>query len=113
MSSEPQKDPSKIKTILAATDFSATADVALDWALALARQHQARLCLVHALTLPAPLPDYIPTGTDFGQEMHEIALRKLEQTAQRVRDAGVAVGPRRADRRAVAGHLPRRRGDRR
>jgi len=82
---------SKLGTVVAATDFSTTADVALDWAMALARQHGARLCLVHALTLPAPLPDYIPSGNDFGQEMHQIALRKLEETAQRVREAGLEV----------------------
>jgi nucleotide-binding universal stress UspA family protein len=82
---------SKLTRIVATTDFSDTADVALEWAMALASQHGASLCLVHALTLPAPLPDYVPSGTDFGQEMHQIALRKLEETAARVRAAGIAV----------------------
>jgi nucleotide-binding universal stress UspA family protein len=82
---------STLTRIVATTDFSDTADVALEWAMALARQHGASLCLVHALTLPAPLPDYVPSGTDFGEEMHQIALRKLEETAARVRAAGIAV----------------------
>ena len=82
---------STLTRIVATTDFSDTADVALEWAMALARQHGASLCLVHALTLPAPLPDYVPSGTDFGQEMHQIALRKLDETAARVRAAGIAV----------------------
>jgi nucleotide-binding universal stress UspA family protein len=81
----------KLSRILAATDFSDTADVALAWAAALARQHGASLTLVPALTLPAPLPDYLPSGADFGQEMHQIAVRKLEETADRVRAAGLEV----------------------
>jgi nucleotide-binding universal stress UspA family protein len=77
--------------IVAATDFSDTAGAAVGWAVDIARQHGAVVHLVHALTLPAPLPDYVPAGADFGRELHEVALRKLEETAVRVREAGVEV----------------------
>lgn len=77
--------------IVAATDFSETADAALGWAVDIARQHGARIHLVHALTLPAPLPDYIPAGSDFGEELHKGALGKLEAVAETVRQAGVEV----------------------
>jgi nucleotide-binding universal stress UspA family protein len=46
---------------------------------------------VHGLTLPAPLPDYVPAGADFGQELHRIALHRLEETAERARRAGLEV----------------------
>ncbi|HEX6202251.1 MAG TPA: universal stress protein, partial [Thermoanaerobaculia bacterium] len=63
--------------IVAATDFSDTAGAAVDWAVDIARQHGAVIHLVHALTLPAPLPDYVPAGADFGRELHEVAVAKL------------------------------------
>lgn len=84
-------DHRPLARVLAATDFSETAGAAVDWAVDIARQHGARVHLVHALTLPAPLPDYVPAGADFGQELHEVALAKLEETAARVRAAGVEV----------------------
>jgi nucleotide-binding universal stress UspA family protein len=77
--------------IVAATDFSETAGAAVDWAVDIARQHGARIHLVHALTLPAPLPDYVPAGADFGRDLHAVALAKLEEAAARVRQAGVEV----------------------
>ncbi|HUO85779.1 MAG TPA: universal stress protein [Thermoanaerobaculia bacterium] len=84
-------DGAPLARIVAATDFSETADAALDWAVDIARQHGAGLRLIHALTLPAPLPDYVPAGADFGEELHSVALAKLEETAARVRQAGVEV----------------------
>jgi len=82
---------SKLTRVLAATDFSPTADVAVDRAIDVARQHGAALRLVHVLTLPAPLPDYVPASSDFGQELHEIALKKLSETAERAERQGVEV----------------------
>ena len=38
--------------IVAATDFSDTANAALDWAVELARQQRGRVELVHAVTVP-------------------------------------------------------------
>ncbi len=45
-----------ISSIVAATDFSETADLALERAARLAGQHGARLELVHASPLPIPMP---------------------------------------------------------
>lgn len=84
-------DAMKLERVLVATDFSDTAERSLEWAVGIARQHGADLVLVHGLTLPAPLPDYVPAGSDFGQELHQIALRKLEETASRAREAGLEV----------------------
>jgi len=91
MSNDGTKDLMEIDLVLAATDFSPTAEAAVDWAADVARRHGAKLYLIHGLTLPAPLPDYVPSGSDFGQEMHRIALSKLEETAQRVRASGLEV----------------------
>ncbi|HMB53004.1 MAG TPA: universal stress protein [Thermoanaerobaculia bacterium] len=82
---------SQLTRVLAATDFSPTAEAAVDQAIHVARQHGATLRLVHVLTLPAPLPDYVPAGSDFGREIHRIAAGKLDETAERARAAGVEV----------------------
>ncbi|HEX2164365.1 MAG TPA: universal stress protein [Thermoanaerobaculia bacterium] len=89
--SSPQPSGAPLARIVAATDFSPTAEAALDWALDLAGRHGARLTLLHALTLPAPLPDYVPPGGDFGDELQGVARRKLEETAARLGERGVEV----------------------
>lgn len=92
-----QRPPKRLQRIVAATDFSATAEAAVEWAGALAREHGAVLHLIHGLTVPVPLPDYVPTqasaSTAAGLQatLHEIALGKLEEAARPARDAGIAV----------------------
>lgn len=56
----------EIATIVAATDFSATAQGAVDWAAQLARTHGARVVLVHALLpplSPTAAPEFVPLPT--------------------------------------------------
>ena len=43
----------KLRTILAAIDFSETSETGLDWAIDLAKTHGARMELVHALLVPS------------------------------------------------------------
>ncbi len=92
-----QNRPGELERIVAATDFSATAEAAVEWATGLAREHGATLHLIHGLTLPAPLPDYVPTdasvtaASDLRNELHDIALEKLDAAAKPAREAGVAV----------------------
>lgn len=73
--------------ILIATDFSATAGVALDWAAELARQRGARLELVHAITLPPSMPEFTPaTGPDFSLALQEAARARLDEVAASVKE---------------------------
>lgn len=66
-----------MKTILVATDFSANAHWATDYALELARQLQVRLVLIHVYDLPANgYPDRM-APTDNGQ--YEQVLNKLSR----------------------------------
>src|SRR6185436_13269234 len=79
--------PSSVPVVLAATDFSTTAEAALGWAVELARQQGARVELVHAVTLPPSMPGYVPTGgLDF-----EAAERRLKETAAGLREKGVEI----------------------
>jgi nucleotide-binding universal stress UspA family protein len=74
--------------ILAATDFSETAEAALDWASELARLQGARLELVHAVTAPPSLPGFVPTAPVFDEEVRSAAQSRLEEAAGRLREAG-------------------------
>jgi len=87
---EPQ--PSSVPVVLAATDFSATADAALDWAVELARQQGARVELIHAVTVPPSMPGFTPsTGLDFEADLRRGAETRLAETASRVREKGAEV----------------------
>lgn len=59
------------RRILCATDFSASAAVALDWASSLARADNAELHVVHAWQLPEPGALFLPLGGSIG--MPELA----------------------------------------
>jgi nucleotide-binding universal stress UspA family protein len=78
--------------ILAATDFSATASSALDWAAELARQQGARLELVHAITIPPSMPGYLPPASlDFSEELRKAAEARLAETQATLAGKGVEV----------------------
>lgn len=78
-----------LRKVLVATDFSATADAALGWATTVARPHGATVRLVHALTLPTPVPGYvIADDGELGSELREAAERRLEEAADRAAEAG-------------------------
>lgn len=74
--------------ILAATDFSATAEAALEWASELARLQGARLELIHAVTVPPSLPGFVPPGPVFDEEVRAAALARLGEAAVRLRETG-------------------------
>lgn len=74
--------------ILAATDFSETAEAALDWASELARLQGARLELVHAVTVAPSLPGFVPPGPVFDEEVRAGAETRLGEAAARLREAG-------------------------
>ena len=52
---------STLGTILVATDFSEAAEAGLDWAVDLAKAHDARIDLVHALMMPNEMGAYLPS----------------------------------------------------
>lgn len=74
--------------ILAATDFSETAEAALDWAAELARLQGARLELLHAVTLPPAMSGFVAPGPLFDEEVRAAALARLGETAVRLRQSG-------------------------
>ncbi len=87
-----EPNPSTVPVVLAATDFSATATAALDWAVELARQQGARVELVHAVTLPPSMPGYVPTGgLDFEADVRRAAEQRLKETAAGLREKGVEI----------------------
>lgn len=82
--------------ILVGTDFSPTAAVAVDWAAELARQQGARVELVHAVTVPPSVPEYVASGAiaagpAFDEEVRRAALGRLEKEAASLRDRGIEV----------------------
>lgn len=83
--------PVRLGRVLVATDFSETAAIAVGWATDVARHHGAVLHMVHALTLPAPVGEYVPATADFGQELLSVARAKLNGAAEGAREAGLEV----------------------
>lgn len=83
---------SGVQTILATTDFSTTAAAGVEWAAEIAKSHQARIVLVHALAPPIPpaaSPDFIAMPPDFHQQYRDAAVQKLEAAAGRLRARGI------------------------
>ena len=81
----------KLRTILAATDFSSPARAGVDWAIELAVTHGARIKLVHALLVPSRATDFVPSPPDFTEALQEAASGKLNEITTRVRKKGVEV----------------------
>lgn len=84
--------PDPIRTILVATDFSATAGSAGSWAAEIAKAHGARVVVVHALAPPIPpaaSPDFVTLPPDFHEQYRDAARRRLDEEAERIRAAGV------------------------
>lgn len=83
----------ELRRILVPTDFSAHTEPALALAIELAKAHGATLHLLHAYELPASVAIAygvaIPPTVWEGVE--EAAAQQLEETAQRVKQAGVEV----------------------
>lgn len=80
------------ETFVVATDFSADARCARGWALELARQHGARIALVHAFVADVvPAPEFVPLPQQYYTQLHEEATAALDAEAKELRDAGVTV----------------------
>jgi nucleotide-binding universal stress UspA family protein len=84
----------ELNTLLVATDFSASARVALDRAIELASPSGAKIILVHVI-VPEPIPVggpavlVVPQG--MADRLREASERALEQLAGQVREQGIQV----------------------
>ena len=70
-----------LRSIVAATDLSATAGTALEWAQALAIDHRADLHLVHAANLTGWSTDYLEIDARIPTQVLEATRSKLEELA--------------------------------
>lgn len=77
-----------IQHILVPMDFSPDAEQALEHAVALAQQFQARITLLHAIYLPVSTEVSL---TAYFSEMEASAQRGMETYQKRVADAGLPV----------------------
>lgn len=73
-----------LKTILAATDFSESAEKALDFAAGLAEHSSARLVLLHAFHTPVVASE-VPTLMFTLGELEKNGMEQLEASAARIR----------------------------
>lgn len=81
----------KLERLLVATDFSETARSGLDWALEVARTHDAAIDLVHALLVPNRATDFVPSPPDFSESLQEAAAGRLTEVTEEVRQQGVEI----------------------
>ena len=86
--------PKPLRTILAATDFSATANLALAWAEEIARAHGACVEIVHALNLPLLVPEMAAPTAEFLDAVEQAAERTLREAVGRIRGGGCEVKAR-------------------
>lgn len=83
----------KYETILVATDFSESAEHALEEAIGLARRLDARIHLMHAYELPALLPgaEASAASAELDRSIRSSSRAALEELAERVRSASLQV----------------------
>lgn len=68
-----------IQNVLAATDFSEPAALGLAWAAHAARNHGARLHVVHVLTPPMPVADFAAPPLTLDQGLREAARLRMDE----------------------------------
>ena len=95
-----QPDPNNAETnssgplVAVATDFSETAEAALDWGVELAESHNGRVVLIHALHLHGPITDFLPSPPDLEEHMQGAAIERLNRSAARLGSRGVNITTR-------------------
>ena len=82
---EPTAAEAFVPRILVGTDFSPTAAVAVDWAVELARQQGAHVELIHAVTVPPAVPEYVSPSAIAPGPLFDAEVR---QAAEPVRGRG-------------------------
>lgn len=82
MQTSPEAPRHNLQSVMLATDLSATAQVAQDWAVEIAAVHQARLHLVHAVYLAGWATDYLEIDASVPAGIEETCREKLQQLAR-------------------------------
>lgn len=80
-----------LERILVATDFSTTARAGLDWAVEIAKQHDAQIQLIHAFLVPSRATDFIPSPPDFTEELQAAASARLNEITEGLAETKVSV----------------------
>lgn len=83
-----------LKTVIVATDFSESAEGAVDWAAELARPHGARLLLLHASMPPMPAvaaPEFVPLPPAAYEADRERVALELDARVEALREKGLTV----------------------
>ena len=94
MSEGAPESESELATIVVGTDFSPTAALALERAKELAREHDARIVLAHAITLQpfaAGGPELGTLPRDFEYQVREASVKRLDGLAEEIRGDGIEV----------------------
>ncbi|HXT20615.1 MAG TPA: universal stress protein [Thermoanaerobaculia bacterium] len=86
--------PGSSFTVLVATDFSPTAEAAVQWGSELARARGGKLVLVHAVDVHGPLTDFLPAPTDLDEQVRAAASSRLDEAAAAAREGGLEVESR-------------------
>lgn len=89
--------PAALQTCLVATDFSKTADLAIDWAIQIAKTHNAQLLIAHALAAPLPPEigiDFIVPAPDLYVQQREHAEKRLAEILADVQKRGTKASSR-------------------
>ncbi len=87
-------EPSSIRTVLVATDFSDTGQSAVAWGAELAHLHAAQLVLFHALMPPlpsSPAPEFVPLPVRFHEDLRAGIEERLARAAAELRASGLRV----------------------
>lgn len=87
-----ENENQSLRVILAATDFSDTSRTGIAWAAELARSHDARIELLHALLIPSRATDFVPSPPDFSEVLQAAASGRLNDIAESLRSEGLTVG---------------------
>jgi nucleotide-binding universal stress UspA family protein len=77
----PERTP--LESILVASDFSESAEGAIDWAAEVARPHGAKLLLVHALQPPTPIAPSLLETAPLPVEVYEADRKRCEEELAR------------------------------
>lgn len=80
---------SGLRTIVVATDFSATAAAALAWAAEVAREHGARLVVAHAAATAPSAPEYVQLPGSAYDEIRAAARGQLDALIAALAPTGI------------------------
>jgi nucleotide-binding universal stress UspA family protein len=94
---------SGLRTIVVATDFSDTAAAALAWAAETAREHRARIVVVHAATMAPSAPEYVQLPGSAYDEIRAAARGQLDALIAALEPTGLPCSAELVVAPAVAG----------